>query len=165
MKLIHNSPEAFLLKRFSLLLLWNMALVKYKCLLLLLLFLVIFYFFPVPAEISTVFAPTLVNLGDTATLECTARANPINLPSLIAWSRIDGYDMKRVVTSVYDVGASRLVITGAVKGDSGVFMCTASNGIGKPALAYAKLIVRCTCRHIEIYIQSISFLYISRFFP
>src|SRR5260221_639107 len=98
--------------------------------------------FPDGAEIVSITTELLVGEDGTALLECVVTANPIDVDGLVTWSRSGGYDMTRTLVE-YVSGVSRLTIPNVVKGDSGVFTCTASNGLGVPATANADLLVKC----------------------
>jgi len=97
----------------------------------------------VPAEIVSVPAQTIVNSGDSVTIECVVRANPINVDRLVTWSRV-GYDFdSRTKIEYPEPGKSRLTFSAVDRTDAGLFECRASNGIGSESLAKAKLVVRC----------------------
>lgn len=83
----------------------------------------------------------LIDQNSVAELECKVRANPIEPANVVTWSRV-GFDMSRTIIH-YEHGTSKLKIFSALKEDSGEFVCTASNGIGVPVTAVARLLVKC----------------------
>jgi len=96
-----------------------------------------------PAAIKSLTNNVVVNLTGTALLECTVDANPLDVPALITWTKVElGQNMTRVTIEDVVPGTSRLRIVRAVKEDSGIFRCTASNGIGTPAVGIAELLVQ-----------------------
>ena len=112
----------------------------------------IVHFLTDPAGIEKVTSGVVVDQNDKAVFECVADANPVE-DDMIKWSRT-GYDMDRVVQT-YENGKSTMTISNVTKIDSGVFVCTVNNGIGKPATANAEFIVKCKNSSSEINIGSI----------
>jgi Immunoglobulin domain len=96
-----------------------------------------------PAEVVSVPAETVVDSGQSVSLECIARANPMDVDNLITWTRA-GYDFAgRTTIENPEPGKSILTFNSADRSDVGIFECRASNGIGSESLGKAKLVVRC----------------------
>ena len=84
----------------------------------------------------------MVDAGANATFECVSDANPAAAPE---WGRA-GYEMgAKTVTRMTESGGALLTVVDATKDDSGVFVCSAANGIGQRGETHAELVVKCQC--------------------
>ncbi|XP_074653019.1 nephrin-like [Tubulanus polymorphus] len=92
------------------------------------------------ARISTISNPVYANSGADAIFECAVDANPKN-DKMISWSR-EGFDTSRMSVIQSDEGKSVMKLTKVTKADSGEFLCTVTNGIGKAHVKEAELIVK-----------------------
>ena len=89
----------------------------------------------------TVLTPhRMVDAGANATFECVSDANPAAAPE---WGRA-GYEMgAKTTTRMTESGGALLTVVDATKDDSGVFVCSAANGIGQRGETHAELVVKC----------------------
>ncbi|KAL8598029.1 hypothetical protein ACOMHN_062627 [Nucella lapillus] len=78
--------------------------------------------------------------GGTAFFECVVEANPVT-PDMISWGR-GGYDMAAKTRQRVEGSKSYLTVYELSREDTGVFTCTADNGVGQAASKDAKLIVK-----------------------
>ncbi|KAI8508618.1 hypothetical protein Bbelb_137170 [Branchiostoma belcheri] len=84
-----------------------------------------------PASITSLTESVSVALTDTITLQCFADGNP---EPNITWTK-EGAPVERmreIQTFSKGLRASALVLNYAERNDSGKYICTASNGLGKP---------------------------------
>nr|XP_015224214.1 PREDICTED: nephrin isoform X1 [Lepisosteus oculatus] len=86
--------------------------------------------------------PTEVDLGGTAEMTCTADANPVT-PGMFSWKWL-GEDERELTAEMQKAedATGWLIIPGAKKSDSGSYQCSVDNGIGPPASAEVRLVVR-----------------------
>ena len=91
------------------------------------------YFFVVPPSIYKGPSNKTVNESGELELFCNATGNP---PPNITWSKVAVPPVQLPVNEV-------LTVKNIKKPDSGVYQCTASNGIGSDAFASSVVTVRC----------------------
>ena len=75
-------------------------------------------------------------------LACTSDGTPL---PIVTWTKIS-----QALSDSYPSG-QRLAITHANRTDAGTYVCTATNGIGKPAKATRHLNVFCTFIYFKVY--------------
>ncbi|CDW55084.1 I-set and ig and VWA 2 domain containing protein [Trichuris trichiura] len=84
-----------------------------------------------------------VTENETAVMECKAQGHP---PPTVQWEKQPDKDLERDLR--FSIGKDQLVLTGAEKVDAGVYLCTASNEVGK-AVGRRRLIVQPPVRYIR----------------
>ncbi|XP_067679249.1 nephrin-like isoform X2 [Haliotis asinina] len=92
-----------------------------------------------PATIKKISGKVMEDEGGVAFFECIGDANPIT-PNMVTWSRAN-YDMSKT-RQTYEKGKAHLTVHELSRTDTGDFVCTADNKIGKAATKKAKLIVK-----------------------
>jgi len=98
----------------------------------------------VAAEIVNVSSQQVVNETSRVSLECVVQANPISVPGLITWYRVQDPEVEVVAAEpevVLSTATSRLSFAHASSHNAGLYRCVAYNGIGVRVNATANVIV------------------------
>ncbi|KHJ41252.1 immunoglobulin I-set domain protein [Trichuris suis] len=84
-----------------------------------------------------------VTENETAVMECKAVGHP---PPTVQWEKQPNKDLEGDLR--FSIGKDQLTLTGAEKADAGLYLCIASNEVGK-AIGRRRLIVQPPVRYIR----------------